>query len=69
MGNTPEGGKKASITTRKRHGEDFYKKIGRKGGLKGHTGGFYTNRELASTAGRKGGLVSVRVRREKRNAR
>ncbi len=39
---------------------NFYKKIGKVGGAKGRTGGFYVNRELASTAGRKGGLISKR---------
>jgi len=39
---------------------DFYKKIGSIGGKKGTTGGFYANRELARTAGAKGGSVSKR---------
>jgi len=39
---------------------DFYKKIGQRGGQLSRTGGFYANRELASTAGRIGGLKSRR---------
>ena len=37
MSGTKAGGLKASETNRKRHGEDFYSRIGRKGGLNGHT--------------------------------
>ena len=52
------GGVKAVDTIRRRHGERFYAQIGRIGGSRGHTGGFYANRELASAAGRIGGMVS-----------
>jgi general stress protein YciG len=54
------GGLRAAETNRAKYGADFYAKIGAKGGKLGHTGGFYTNRELAREAGRKGGLVSSR---------
>lgn len=60
MAGSTEGGKSAAITNKKRYGDNFYKRIGALGGAAGHTGGFYANRELASTAGRKGGLVSKR---------
>ena len=60
MSGTKEGGRKTVITNRLRHGEDFYSRIGKKGGQNGHTGGFYANRELAKEAGRKGGSVSRR---------
>lgn len=60
MAGNKEGGRKAAATNIKRHGEDFYKRIGAKGGRNGHTGGFAANRELASIAGRKGGLKSRR---------
>lgn len=40
---------------------DFYKKIGAKGGANGHTGGFAANPELASIAGKKGGLASKKT--------
>lgn len=39
---------------------EFMAKIGAKGGRNGHTGGFFANRELASSAGKKGGRVSRR---------
>ncbi len=39
---------------------DFYKKIGRKGGLRPTTGGFASNPELARIAGKKGGTISRR---------
>ncbi len=54
------GGAKAAATNKRLHGEDFYKRIGKKGGQNGHTGGFAANPELARIAGRKGGLISRR---------
>lgn len=60
MSGTKAGGKKASLTNKQLHGEDFYQRIGRKGGQNGHTGGFAANHELAKEAGRKGGLISKR---------
>ena len=54
------GGQKAAITNKERHGDDFYRNIGRKGGMNGHTGGFASNPELAKIAGRKGGMISRR---------
>lgn len=63
MPGNKEGGKRAAQTNRERHGEDFYKRIGAMGGRKGHTGGFYANRELARTAGAKGGRISRRGKR------
>lgn len=60
MSGTKAGGIKAAITNKKRQGEDFYKRIGSKGGQNGHTGGFYNNPELARRAGRIGGLKSKR---------
>lgn len=59
-GGTKEGGRKAAETNRKRHGADFYARIGAKGGRNGHTGGFASNPELAKKAGRKGGKKSTR---------
>ena len=61
MSGTKLGGKKAALTNIARHGFDFYKNIGREGGKNGHTGGFYSNPELAKIAGRKGGLKSRRT--------
>lgn len=60
MSGTKAGGQKAAATNKKRHGNDFYKKIGSKGGQNGHTGGFASNPELARTAGAKGGRISKR---------
>jgi hypothetical protein cdiviTM7_01565 len=69
MPGTKEGGKKAAIQNIKRHGSDYYAKIGRLGGRAGTTGGFnsdkvgvdgLTGRERAKIAGRKGGLISKR---------
>ena len=55
MGGTRAGGLKAKETNLKKHGADFYKKIGSKGGKNGHTGGFFNNPALARIAGAKGG--------------
>lgn len=60
MAGTKEGGRKAAMTTKARHGADFYARIGQIGGQNGHTGGFASNHALAVTAGRKGGLKSRR---------
>ena len=60
MAGTPAGGQKAAQTNLQKHGKDFYKRIGKKGGQNGHTGGFASNPELAKIAGRKGGKKSKR---------
>lgn len=60
MAGTKAGGLKAAATNKERHGDDFYSRIGRKGGLKGTTGGFWADRELAKRAGAKGGRNSKR---------
>ena len=60
MSGTKIGGTKAAITNKKKHGADFYARIGRKGGKNGHTGGFAANPDLAREAGRKGGKISKR---------
>lgn len=61
MPGTKAGGLKARLTNIERHGDDFYKRIGSKGGQNGHTGGFAGNPELAKAAGAKGGRVSRRT--------
>lgn len=70
MAGTKAGGEKARQTNLQKHGEDFYKLIGAKGGRNGHTGGFASNPELAKLAGAKGGRISKRgkggVRKEKK---
>jgi general stress protein YciG len=60
MAGTKIGGARAAQTNKERHGADFYKKIGQRGGRNGNTGGFAADRELASRAGRLGGLKSKR---------
>lgn len=54
------GGKKAAETNKRKYGNDWYAKIGAKGGRNGHSGGFAANPQLAREAGRKGGLKSKR---------
>ena len=61
MAGTKAGGEAAARTNKSKYGHDFYAKIGAKGGKLGRTGGFYANRQLASEAGRKGGMKSRRV--------
>lgn len=65
MSGTRAGGLRACITNREKHGEDFYERIGRKGGKAGHTGGFASNPELARIAGAKGGRISKRGKAKK----
>lgn len=60
MAGTKAGGKKAALTNIARHGKDFYRDIGRRGGQNGHTGGFAANPALARIAGAKGGKISRR---------
>lgn len=63
MSGTKAGGALAAKTNKKKYGEDFYHKIGAKGGKLGTTGGFGNGekgRELARIAGAKGGQRSRR---------
>lgn len=60
MAGTKAGGKKAAATNLERHGKNFYREIGAKGGRNGHTGGSASNPELAKIAGAKGGRISKR---------
>lgn len=60
MAGTKAGGRKAAATNKAKYGKDFYARIGQMGGKLGTTGGFYANRELARTAGQKGGRISRR---------
>lgn len=62
MAGTVAGGRKAAATNKKRHGADFYKRLGRMGGVKGHTGGFAANPARAKAAGIKGGMISSRAK-------
>lgn len=69
MSGTPEGGRKAAITNKKRYTDNFYRQIGKAGGVKSRGGGFQsdkegkdglTGRERAIKAGHRGGLASKR---------
>lgn len=64
MAGTKAGGLKAREANLRRHGKDFYKRIGAIGGRNGHgpeyKGGFASNPELARLAGSKGGRISRR---------
>jgi general stress protein YciG len=62
------GGKRAAITNKLKYGDDFYARIGAIGGRNGHTGGFYARRDIASSAGRKGGQISRRGAATKRES-
>lgn len=71
MSGTREGALKTAATNKLRHGEDYYSRIGKKGGSRSTpTGGFgcpnvgvdcLTGRERASIAGAKGGAKSKRT--------
>jgi general stress protein YciG len=65
MAGTKAGAAKAAATNKKRYGDNFYARIGKKGGENGHTGGFAANHDLAREAGRKGGLISRRGKAKK----
>ena len=61
MPGTRKGGFAAANTNIKKHGEDFYRKIGSLGGSrKNKLKGFGSNRELAKIAGSIGGKRSKR---------
>ena len=70
MTGTKEGARKAQQTTKQRHGEDFFKRIGQKGGrVTGKASGFASDKvgadgltgiERARIAGKKGGSISRR---------
>lgn len=61
MSGTKAGGLKAAATNKKLYGEDYYVRIGKKGGQNGHTGGFASmDPDRVSECGRKGGHISRR---------
>ena len=60
MSGTKEGGKKAALTNKLRHGDSFYANIGAKGGSACVCKGFGANLELARKAGALGGRNSHR---------
>lgn len=68
MVGTKAGGVKAAKTNYERHGKDFYRNIGAKGGRNGHTGGFAAmDSERVRECGRKGGLISRRGKAKREN--
>lgn len=64
MAGTKAGGLAAAATNKEKYGADFYVKAGRLGGSVRHpeTRAFYKDRELARTAGTRGGRISRRPR-------
>ena len=63
MAGTKLGGMKAAHTNKLRRGNDWYAKIGAKGGQKGRTGGFAAGaegKERARVYGAIGGRISRR---------
>ena len=63
MAGTAKGGRLAAEKNRKKYGADFYARIGKIGGRKGHTGGFAAGeegRKRASQYGAVGGSISRR---------
>lgn len=60
MSGTIEGGRKAVLTNKTRHGDDFYVRIGGIGGKAKVKKGFAANPELAKRVGAIGGANSRR---------
>lgn len=60
MAGTTRGGRRAAATNKQLYGQDFFKRIGRLGGLISRGGGFAANPALAAEAGAKGGRASRR---------
>ncbi len=74
MAGTQAGGRKAAARNKALYGSDFYASIGAKGGVKGKTGGFasdkvgadgLTGRQRARKAGSVGGRLSRRTKTTK----
>ena len=66
MAGTAKGGRLAAEQNKRKYGSDFYSRIGRKGGQRGHTGGFAAGvdgRKRASHYGAIGGSISRRNQR------
>lgn len=70
MAGTKQGGKAAAATNKAKYGEDFYVRLGAKGGSNGRTGGFWHAKyvlgdtEKISLAGAKGGAISRRGKQQ-----
>lgn len=70
MAGTQSGGIAAAATNKKKHGSDFYARIGAAGGKKGRTGGFAAGkegRERARVYGAIGGRLSRRGKASQRD--
>ena len=76
MSGTTQSCKKAVKTIKRRHGEDFYKRIGSMGGKSSTTGGFASDKigkdgltglERAKLVGTKGGRKSKRKPKKQRS--
>lgn len=66
MAGTKAGGIKASQTNKKRHGKNFYKELGRKGGSATHkTRWLKEHPDFASKIGKIGGARSKRGKAKK----
>jgi len=57
MAGTKDGGKQGARTLREKYGEDYFRKLGQKGGRVSSRGGFAANHERAVAAGAKGGAI------------
>ncbi len=63
MSGTIAGGRKAAITNKERHGENFYTELGKRGGAASRAGGFgYFGHDWAVENGRKGGKAPRRTK-------
>lgn len=58
MAGTQLGGRKAAATNKALYGINFYRQIGRSGGLISRGGGFSDDHEFASAMGKIGGKIS-----------
>lgn len=67
MAGTQEGAVKASTIIKRKHGEDFYKRIGSMGGKLGGGKGGFNDRALASRAGKIGGKMGGKRSRKRRS--
>jgi general stress protein YciG len=69
MAGTVEGGNRAAASNKQRYGADFYKQIGRAGGVKSRGGGFAFDHDRAVYWGSVGGKAPrKRKKREADNA-
>lgn len=63
MAGTAKGGRVAAQKNKKKHGSDFYARIGRKGGMAGRTGGFAAGEEGRKRASQFGAIGGAKSRR------